>query len=103
MAQHNYDTLSEAIEGLKAEGYTEDFNLKRSCIECTTLNLELSPDESEIDQQLRFEGMSNPDDSSILYAISSTNNRVKGLLVDAYGVYADSLTQEMVEKLRYRP
>ena len=36
----------------------------------------------------RFEGMSDPDDNVVLYAIES-NTGVKGLLVDAYGAYAD--------------
>lgn len=30
----SYDSLSLAINGLIAEGYVEDFNLKQNCIEC---------------------------------------------------------------------
>jgi hypothetical protein len=36
----------------------------------------------------RFEGVSNPDDMAIVYAIESLN-RVRGSLVDAFGVYSD--------------
>jgi hypothetical protein len=42
--------------------------------------------------------MSNPDDNSILFAISSGN--LKGALVDAYGVYSENLTEGMIKKLR---
>jgi hypothetical protein len=42
--------------------------------------------------------MSNPDDSSILFAISISDGK-KGTLVDAYGAYAESITQEMMDKL----
>lgn len=39
-----YTSLSEATHDLKARGYTHDFNLKPHCIECTGLQLELSPE-----------------------------------------------------------
>lgn len=94
-----YETLTEAINGLKSKGYTEDFNLKHYCLECKGRDLELRPSDFTIDKFYRFEGASNPDDNSIVYAISSTDG-LKGTLVDAYGVYADSLSEEMVEKLK---
>ncbi len=95
----NYDTLSETIGGLQANGYTCDFNLKPHCLEYASLKMELHPEEFQIDQHYRFEGMSNPDDNSILYAISSTKG-IKGLLVDAYRVYAEGLSTEMILKFK---
>lgn len=94
-----YETLREAIEGLKKLGYANDFNLHPDWIECPPLNLKLAPDEFHVDYVHRFEGMTSPDDSSILYAISSSSG-VKGLLVDAYGVYAESVSPVMIQKLR---
>jgi hypothetical protein len=47
--------------------------------------------------------MSSAGDNSVLYAISSEKNDLKGLLVDAYGAYADSLAMEMIQKLKYDP
>jgi hypothetical protein len=47
----------------------------------------------------RFEGMTSPDDSSVLYAISSTGG-LKGVLVDAYGAYTESVSTEMIKKLQ---
>ncbi|MDV7139225.1 phosphoribosylpyrophosphate synthetase [Maribacter sp. TH_r10] len=95
----NYDTLSEAITGLQADGYVYDFNLKSHCLECATLKLELNPEDFEVDGMFRFEGMSSTDDNSVLYAISSKNG-IKGLLVDAYGVYAENISEAMRKKLR---
>lgn len=96
-----YNTLSEAINDLKKRGYTEDFNLRPHCLECSALDLQLSPEDFAVDEFHRFEGMSNPDDNSIVFAISSRQG-VKGTLVDAYGVYADNLTDAMVRKLVIR-
>lgn len=101
--KRDYDTLSQAINGLKKRGYTEDFNLKGNGIECKALEYEIPVHDFYIDEMFRFEGMTNPADASILYAISSEKFKVKGTLVDAYGVYGSTMTTEMVEKLRYRP
>jgi hypothetical protein len=95
----NYETLSQATNDLKARGYKEDFNLQATCVECPSLKLKLHPEDFEIDEFHRFEGFSNTDDNSIVFAISSKDG-IKGVLVDAYGVYASSLNEAMITKLR---
>ncbi len=103
MQAHNYSTLSEAIAGLKQKGYTEDLNLKENCLECKSKGFKIVASDFEVDAVYRFEGDSNPGDSSVMYAITSKKYALKGVLVDAYGAYADPVTSEMIEKLRYRP
>lgn len=95
----NYSTLSEAVNDLTKKGYTVNFNIKHDCIECAENNLQLQPDEFEIDEVHRFQEMSDVDNESILYAISSSNNSMKGLLVNAYSIYADSASTKLIEKL----
>jgi hypothetical protein len=99
MKDYSYDTLSQALNELKKRGYTEDFNLKENCIVCPTRATDLSPEEFDVDEVYRFEGMSNPSDNSVIYAISSSRG-MKGVLVDAYGAYAEAITPEMARKLR---
>ncbi len=98
--KESYGTLSETINGLKEEGYTLDFNIREDCIVCHQSNTVLSNDDFEIDKIFRFEGQSNPDDQSILYAISSKKFNVKGTLVNGYGIYADDVTTALVAKLQ---
>lgn len=100
MNDNSYNTLSEALSDLKKRGYTEDFNLKGDCIHCPSLQLELRPEEFEVDEVHRFEGMSYPGDNSVVYAISSRDRNIKGVLTDAYGAYAEAITPEMARKLR---
>ena len=97
MRKH-YTSLSEATNGLKARGYTHDFNLKPECVECPDLQLQLSPEHFTVDEFHRFEGMSSTDDNSIVFAITSDKG-MKGVLVDAYGVYASNLNDDMIKKL----
>jgi hypothetical protein len=94
-----YETLSEAMNALKAKGYTSDFNLHPEWIEAPSLNMRLKPEEFHVDEVYRFEGMTSPDDSSVLYAVSSSKG-IKGLLVDAYGAYSESISPIMIDKLR---
>lgn len=93
-----YNTVSEALYDLKKRGYIEDFNLQPHCIECRSLNVQLHPENFSVDEYYRFEGMSNPDDNSIVLAISSKDG-LKGTLLDAYGMYSESLNDKMIKKL----
>lgn len=95
-----YETLSEAINDLVKKGYTMNFNLNEDCLFCADNELKIHPEEFEIDEIHRFEGMTDPGDSNILYAISSHNHQLKGLLVNAYGAYSDSFSAKMAEKLK---
>lgn len=96
-----YATLTEALDDLQKRGYTADFDLRPHCIECAAMQLELHPDDFEITEVHRFEGATNPDDSDVVYAIAGKDG-LKGVLVDAYGAYADNLSAEMLAKLHLR-
>ncbi|MFZ1693088.1 MAG: phosphoribosylpyrophosphate synthetase [Flavobacteriales bacterium] len=97
--RYAYSTLSEAVDDLQRRGYTDDLQLAEHCVVCDGRGISLDPDAFEIDEFHRFEGNSDPEDQSVVYAISSKNGGIKGILVNAYGPDASSLTQEMVRKL----
>jgi len=96
----SYDTLTEGINDLKSDGYIEDFNLKQNCLECRNGQYKIFHNEFAIDSFYRFEGDSSPDDEMILYAISSEKYNLKGVLINAYGMYADAITDEMLHSLK---
>jgi hypothetical protein len=101
----NYDTLSEAIAELKKLGYTKDFSIltEKESLVCHLTTTVLSPDDFQIDDFYRFESNSDPGDEMILYAISSKNKNLKGVVVNAYGVYADNASSAIVKKLNTHP
>lgn len=93
-------TMSEVIELLRKRGYSLDFNLVATHLECKDIPRPLLPNDFEVDDSYRFEGESDPSDEAVIYAISTRNDDHKGILVNAYGVYTDPIAGEMAEKLR---
>lgn len=98
--EESFGTLSETINGLIKCGYTLDFNVHKECLVCLEREFVLKPDDFQIDKLYRFEGQSNPEDQSILYAISSARFGIKGLLVDGYGISSDEEVSNFVGKLQ---
>jgi hypothetical protein len=96
-----YDTVAEAIKGLKQRGYNIDFNLEADRLHCPDPTLLLHPDDFRITEFYRFEGESDPADEAVVYAIESKNGE-KGSLVTGFGISAEGLGEEMIEKLRLK-
>ena len=96
-----YETVSEALNDLIKRGYTHDFNIQteEGCLICNKTMVQLSPDEFEIDETYRFEGDTDPGDEMIIFAISSRKHNLRGTIINAYGMYSDSATSKIVEKL----
>ena len=91
-----YDTVSQAVNELRARGFTMDFNLKENCIICN--QQEFNPEDFKIVEVYRYEGDSDPADEAVVYAIESKNG-LKGVLVNGYGISAETLSSEMAKKL----
>lgn len=88
------DTLSQVINRLKDQGYSLDLNRHEDS------PLWVNPAAFRIDSLYRFEGATNPDDESILYALSSEYYQIKGILTNGYGLSADPITTAIEQRLR---
>ncbi len=101
MENINYDTVTEAVNGLRRRGFTVDFNLAENCLVCndaTSTSSVFDVNDFEIVEFYRFEGNSDPADEAVVYAIES-NIGMKGVLVNGYGISADPMSDEMARKL----
>jgi hypothetical protein len=99
---NSYDTLTEAIRALRRRAYVLDYNVLANSAYCAAVGESLRADELVIQEVHRFEGDSNPDDSTVLFALQSLKNPTnKGLLVAAYGAYADAESSEFMRQLHY--
>ena len=95
---YHYETVTEAIEELRQQGYTFDFNLEENCIVCDTDKFKA--DEFDIVEVYRYEGDSDPADEATVYGIQSKSG-LKGVLVKGYGSSLDNaMTTKILEKLK---
>lgn len=98
--KHYYDTVLEAINDLKKRGFTFDFTMNKDKLYCSEKQCNFNPDEFEIVEFYRFEGMSDPEDSAIVYAIKSEKNNIRGFLVNAFGSYSDTVASQLLSKIK---
>lgn len=81
-------TLSEALESLVRRGFTEHFGVRGDHLRGFESGKTFSSNDITIREYDRFEGVSDPDDMAILYALESSSG-ILGTLVDAFGVYSN--------------
>ena len=95
----SYDTVVDALNGLKARGYTTDFNIAFDKLICTDKKHILKPDEFEIVETYRFEGETNPSDEDVVYAIESKDGNIKGVITSVLDCMLIVYLTEMIQKL----
>lgn len=91
--------LSHALNKLLQEGYDKNFKATEEGLCCIESSTVYSPDEINLVNFYRFEGISDPSDSSILYIIETTDG-TKGTLVDAYGAYSDADVEKFMKQVK---
>ena len=96
MAIHVYKSMVEAVEGLRQRGFTTEFTVAKEGGELTAGDRTFKSSDLTIVEHHRFEGMSDPDDSSVVYALEASSG-LKGILVDAYGAYANWKTGALLK------
>jgi hypothetical protein len=96
-----YNNLVEATNDLMKRGYTENLSLEGDTVDDKEKKVQMTADDFEIDEFYRFEGASNPDDNSIVYAVTSRKYGLKGVLVNAFGTYANTSTSAIEAKLHH--
>ena len=94
---YSYDTVTEAVAGLRQRGFDLDFDARFDCVVCK--DHKLKPEEFEIAEVYRFEGDTDPADEAVVYAIESKHG-LKGVLVNGYGANADALSDTLIKKLK---
>jgi hypothetical protein len=97
-------TLAGALDDMRGRGFGAQFTLAAGRLRAragTSEGTSYSPDEVEIVEEHRFEGVSDPDDMAVVYGLEARGG-LRGTLVDAFGVYADPAVGEFMRAVALR-
>ena len=93
-----YKTMDEAVRGLKARGFGANFEFLKDAFLDVATGKTFQPGDLTIVEHHRFEGVSDPDDLSIVYAIEAKDG-TRGALTDGYGAYANPDLSSFLKKV----
>lgn len=93
------ETLSEATARLARDGYVSSFGAERGGVRCFECNALHDAAATTIDQIVRFEGVSDPADEAIVFALSCTTCGAKGTYTTGYGVDMSTDDAELARRL----
>jgi hypothetical protein len=93
-------TLSDAMASLVRRGFTEHFGVRGDQLRGFESGKTFGSQDVIIREYDRFEGVSDPGDMAILYAIESSSG-IHGTLVDAFGVYSNPSISAFLHHVRF--
>ena len=93
--------IDHLLNALKIRGYTLTLRRESTCLYCRELGKWIMPCSFYVDESYYIEDNSNPDADRLLYAISSSLG-IKGFLLESCNVYADNISREMAQKLKFK-
>jgi hypothetical protein len=96
------ETLSEAVKRLADAGYREDFRAEPGGLRATGSGCLHEPESLAIEEVVRFEGASDPQDAAVLFALRCELHGARGTFVAAYGPAMDPLDAEIARRLADR-
>lgn len=93
------DTLLDATVRLRAIGFDLDFSASASGgLRCGACGIDHAPEDMTVEEIVRYEGASDPDDQAILLALFSGCGR-RGLYSAGYGPGAATSDVEALRRL----
>lgn len=89
MSIPNTDHALQKIKDLEKKGFTHSYRFQNDQLIDTSTGVTFDQEEISICGEYRFEGLTNPSDMSILYALETSDGH-KGTLLVAYGAMGDT-------------
>lgn len=96
------ETMSQATTRLRAAGYVEHWIASDGRLSCPDCAEEFDPAAVVVDEVVRFEGTSDPDDEAILFALQGPCGH-RGQYGAAYGPAASVADAEVITALSRPP
>lgn len=93
------ETVAHAINRLSAGGYTDTFRAEADGLHAIAAGCVHAPESLAVDEVVRFEGISDPDDEAIVLALRCPVHGTRGTYVTAYGPQMPAVDAEMMRRL----
>jgi hypothetical protein len=96
------ETVTEAIRQLEADGYVSDFRLDATGIHCGACGGGHQPDRLVVAATARFEGITDPGDEEVVFAVVCPDCGARGIVVSGYGPASDPEVIDLLIRLTPR-
>src|SRR5205814_1753263 len=90
MEKQEMSSLVEVLDYLKEKSWDNEFKMEGHSFNLEKNQKHYNPQELEIIKTYRFEGESDPSDSSILYLIKDKTSDIVGYVIEIFGAATDS-------------
>ena len=95
------EDLAHAVERLTEAGFRDDFRAERDGLRAVKAGRTFAPESLVVEEVVRLEGESDPDDEVVVFALRSPSPETRGTYVVAYGTYVDPIDAEMMRRLSH--
>lgn len=99
------ETLREALERFEEKGFRRAFRARPDgslSVQDEEGEQAFAPEELVVEDVARFEGVSDPGDEAVLFALRTPDSRIRGTFSTSYGPHAEPGDAEAVRRLPMR-
>lgn len=100
MQKNNYYSIIGVISDLQSRGFFLDFSLVGSRLLCAQEKFYLGPEEFDILEIYHFRGHPPVRNDTVIYAIATLGNGLKGILLDSHYPSTSTIPSILTSKLR---
>lgn len=100
--QQRMETLSAAIERLGGHGFRASFRAATGGA-LQAAERSYAPEDLIVEEIVRFEGQSDPEDQAVLFALSTKDGSVRGTFVATYGTGIGPESAAAIHRLEATP
>ena len=93
------DSPARAVDRLTAAGYTHALAADDSGLHDATTGQSVVPEDLVVDEVMRFEGISDPDDMAIVLAVHDAYGPLRATYATAFGMNATEADAEALRRL----
>jgi hypothetical protein len=91
------ESMTDVLTRLESAGYETELRAQDSSLSGGELTAD--PEAFSVDEVIRFEGESDPDDEAAVFALTHRESGTKGVYIVAYGAEMDPADTEVASRL----